>query len=108
MRLALILIGKTTEEKLHILYRIVELLRLQHNVQGERFRNGEITQQQWDSYVQSHHDRYQKVMFVINTIKENNGYLGGDEKTEMNRLVKFAGKIASQYDGEIDIDNIQD
>src|SRR3990167_8175105 len=41
----------TDIEKLEFSSRAEELLRLEHNVMGARFRDGEITLAQWNRYV---------------------------------------------------------
>ncbi len=42
---------KTDEDKLEYYYRAQELLRLEHNVNGARFRDKEITLTEWEAYL---------------------------------------------------------
>ena len=107
MRLLTILLGKTPEEKMSILYRIHRKLIDQHNSAGEQFRNGVITQEQWDTYQRSFDTRLQKVMKVHNVIRENQGLMADDQK-DQRQQIKEIGWSSSQYDPDIDIDNIQD
>lgn len=42
--------ANTLFKKYAFCYMVKERLRRQHNKKGEKFRNGEITQEQWDKY----------------------------------------------------------
>lgn len=42
---------KTLEDKFEFLYRAQELLRLEHNRQGRKFREGKISKKEWTQYL---------------------------------------------------------
>ena len=41
----------TDEKKYFYMYSVQEALRLEHNIQGEKFRNKEITEEEWNYYL---------------------------------------------------------
>lgn len=41
---------KTDQDKLEFTLRAKEILRLEHNVMGDKFRNGEISELEWKAY----------------------------------------------------------
>ena len=43
----------TPPQRTEFLYRLQEKLRLAHNVQGARFRAGQITEQQWNDWLET-------------------------------------------------------
>ena len=55
----------TPAEKIEYWYRAEELLRLEHNEMGKKFREGKIFQAEWD--------RYQKEDFEPRNIKIHQG-----------------------------------
>jgi len=61
----------TDEDKLRFLYRAVELLRLEHNEEGRKCREGEISESQFREYQKnSFEPRNQALFFEINKLKE--------------------------------------
>jgi len=51
MRIVYPLTVLSTEKKLAFLYRLQEVLRLKHNDEGKKYRNKEITKEQWETFL---------------------------------------------------------
>jgi len=104
-----ILEGKTPRQKLRILYRINERLRLQHNTRGDEYRNGQISEEEWAAYLETFHRRQKKVLNRTHAIRTNLGLVSDDTKvTEDILAVKLEGKEATDLDPGVDIDVIED
>ena len=58
-------------DKIVWLYRAVELMRLEHNEKGAKFRNKEISKEEWDDYTKEHLDKTVIISAKINEIKSN-------------------------------------
>lgn len=97
--------GKTAPERVRILYRILERLRLRHNEKGADFRNGVITQEEWDAFLVVWTARQKRVYEILNVIKENlNLFRTENEATSLT--LKAEGKVLETYDADIDINTI--
>ena len=97
--------GKLPEQKVRILYRIIERLRLRHNEVGAQFRNGEITETQWKAFLEVWEKRHQRVYHILNVIKENKGLFSEAKMAEIIAL-KQEGKTLTDYDADIDIETV--
>lgn len=53
----------TNIEKMEFCYLAQEKLRLEHNAKGKDFRDGKITQEQWDDYVNNEFRVKQDLIF---------------------------------------------
>lgn len=109
MILAQKLQGKTPVEKMRWLHRAIELLRLQHNNKGADFRNGVITEQEWNEYLVTFENRNKKLLRAMNIVRENHGIteLTKAERDQM-KTVWLDGRDATDLDADIDIDVIED
>jgi len=97
--------GKLPAQKVRILYRIIERLRLRHNEVGAQFRNGEITEAEWKAFLEVWEKRHQRVYHILNVIKENKGLFSEAKIAEIIAL-KQDGKILTDYDADIDIETV--
>lgn len=97
--------GELPAQKVRILYRIIERLRLRHNEVGAQFRNGEITEAQWKAFLEVWEKRHQRVYHILNVIKENQGLFLEAKMTEI-RTLKEKGKVLTDYDADIDIETV--
>lgn len=107
MKLSQKLQGKTTEEKLRFLYRAIELLRLEHNEQGARFRAKTISRAQWEAYLVTFKTRFKRLMHAANLIKSAEGYFTPAKQDEMV-AIKNAARPSTEYDPDIDIGEIRE
>lgn len=106
MTILQLLQGKTPQERVRICFRVLERLRLRHNEMGERFRNGEITEEQWKAFLSVWEAKHQRVYQFVNVIKENlNLFIEANRDTAIT--LKEDGKILTTYDQDIDIDNLE-
>jgi len=98
--------NKNNDKKFKFLYRTAELLRLEHNAKGKEFRDGVITEAEWEEYKKSFFARHKKILNEINQIRDDNGLFVGDKQDEMN-IHKNNGRIAQEEDADIDINIIE-
>lgn len=103
--------NKTVDNKLKCLYRTLELLRLEHNEEGRKAREGEIAMEDFRIYQKgSFAIRQTKIFDEINPIKEAENMFSGDEETNPKikkvQDLKRQGKKESKWDIEINIDQI--
>jgi len=98
------------EDKVKFLYRAIELLRLEHNEMGRKFREKEITEKEWEDYVMNDfRPRSAKLFEMLNPIKEKLGMFQIDPKTDPdnpNLKLKEDGKKESKWDEDINIKQI--
>jgi len=116
MTLIQLLQGKTPEERLAILYRIQERLRLRFNEFGERFRNAEITRGQFLAYKRLvHRVKQEKISKLINAIRENQDmFTYGDRASETPTNTQYAllvsirdsAKLDTTYDNDFNLDDL--
>jgi len=107
--------GKTIDEELRFLYRVNEILRLEHNAEGTKFRDGVITEAQWDVYKQGFRARQKRILGRASAIRKRLGLdkvvhgTAAEELAARDRSTKHKreGSIASRFDGEIDIKTIE-
>lgn len=97
--------GKTAPQKVRILYRIIERLRLRHNEVGDNYRNGVITEAQWKAFLEVWEPRVQRVSHIINVIKENQGWFSEAAKNTVIAM-KTEGKVLTTSDADIDIETV--
>lgn len=105
MTIAQLLIGKTVNERVRILNRILERLRLRHNAMGDDFRNGVITEAEWKTFLQVWEPRFQRVCNILNVIRDNQGFFI-TTNLETYRILKEEGKVLTTYDADIDIETV--
>lgn len=111
--------NKTVPNKIKFLYRNLELLRLEHNEEGRKAREGEITMEQFRTYQKEDFGiRQKKVLVEIGKIKDTEDMFRpnrkGKEQKNIPRNNKFSegqqlkeeGKLDTTWDVEIDIINI--
>jgi hypothetical protein len=60
----------TQQEKLEFVYQVQERLRTVHNNRGQESRDGQITQEQWDSFVLQWRNVSEKVSERIATLRD--------------------------------------
>lgn len=60
----------TEASKMSFCHRLDELLRQQHNTQGEKFRNGLLTQAEWDSYQKDFLTKSRTIHSEINNARQ--------------------------------------
>lgn len=54
-------------ERTAFLYRLYELLRLRHNEEGAKFKDGKLSKQQWDEFLRWFDKRHD--LFVADLLK---------------------------------------
>lgn len=59
------------EEQLGFCLALKEALRIEHNIEGAKFRNQEITQNQWDTYQESFFSRHNGLTKKILELRAN-------------------------------------
>lgn len=96
----------TEEEKLKYVYRTEELLRLEHNENGAKFRDGQITEQEWKEYLKDFEGRYTNVLHERATLRDSLG-LNLVSAQHALELIKTEAKADSKYDVDVDIKTIQ-
>ena|SRR3990167_2310737 len=102
---------QTTDDKLMFLYRAVELLRMEHNSNGDLYKLGQFSH--FRSYQKdSFWPRMKEVLHQINTIKDAEDMFrpladSNGNPTNLKYLqgisLKEAGTTEIKWDGEIDI-----
>lgn len=97
--------GKDTTNRIKILYRVLEKLRERHNVVGSSYSNGEITDEQWKTFLSIWEKRNQRVYAIMNALKENAG-LFRVENSQTAFELKTSGKEFASYDMDIDIETV--
>lgn len=97
--------GKLPAQKVRILYRIIERLRLRHNDMGNKFRNTEISEAEWKVFLKEWEPRYQRVAHVLNVIKDNQGLFAEAERNTALAL-KEQGKVLTDYDADVNIETV--
>jgi hypothetical protein len=55
----------TDAQKLEFVYRVQEKLRLLHNLAGEKYRNSELTKEQWDIFLKEWQPKYDAMIEEI-------------------------------------------
>ena len=103
------------EDKLKYLYRVVELLRLEHNEEGRKCREGEISESQFREYQKnSWEPRNQALFFEINKLKEKldlvRNYNPEQSEKSLNLIkaqrIKEEGKKETKWDKKINVKKI--
>lgn len=62
---------KTDKDRIKLLYRVVELLRLKHNEKGKDFREGRMTEKDFRNYQRNDFEpRNERLYSEINILKE--------------------------------------
>lgn len=109
MILAQKLLGKTPRQKMLFLHRVLELLRRRHNAWGEDFRNGVITEAQFRNFQENFFEPRNKLVHrVLAVIREGQGITNfTKEQLDSTAVLQLEGENASQYDVDIDIENIE-
>lgn len=98
----------TEEEKLKYVYRAEELLRLEHNEQGAKFRNSEITEQEWLAYVRDFETRNKNILYERNILTESLGHLQDTpESRTASELLKSSAINDTKFDADIDVKKIK-
>ncbi len=102
------------KDKLKYLYRMVELLRLEHNEKGKGFREGKMTEKDFMDYQKNDFElRNQKLFSEINQLKEKldmfrnyNKGIGISSNLIESMEIAEDGKIAIEFDKDINITKI--
>ena len=86
----------TDSEKIEFSIRAEELLRLEHNIMGAKFRNSEITEAQWNNYLRDEFmPRSRKLGSEIGRLR---GALGINSLTEIKAHTELEGyKSSTKY-----------
>lgn len=105
----------TNQDKLKYLYRVVELLRLEHNEKGKDFREGKMSEKDFRAYQKYDFEpRNQIVFFEINNILEAEGVTKKEsmlaeptaKQIEFEQL-KLAGEKETKWDKDINLTEIK-
>lgn len=100
--------GKTPLQKLRWLHRAQELLRLQHNQMGADFRNGLITQQEWDDYVAQFETRNSRLLRAMTIVRDNIGLTDlTPEERDQSKAIFDDGRDAVDLDTDIDVTTVE-
>lgn len=105
---------QTNEDRVKYLYRVLELLRLEHNKKGQEFREGKITEKEFREYQKGEHrEKTAKIFADLNPIKDK---LGMFEMLKGNKLqvkeddprlfFKEQGEKEIKWDKDIDLTKI--
>lgn len=95
----------TDEDKIKFLYRALELLRLEHNEEGKKFREGKISESQFRDYQRnSYKPRMKKIGLILNPIKEKQGLFKNEESPKWEW--KEDGKKEVKWDNDINLTEI--
>lgn len=97
--------GKLPAQKVRILYRILERLRVRHNEMGDQFRAGAITEAEWKAFLETWRQRTKRVTHILNVIKEARGLFAETETTQILTL-KDEGRLLTTHDSDIDIETV--
>jgi len=105
----------TDQDKLKYLYRVEELLRLEHNERGKEFRDGKVNEKDFRDYQRNDFEpRNQVVHFEINNILEREGitykedmFAETTEKQDLYEQLKQDGKVEAKWDNEINLKEIR-
>ena len=116
MRILQLLQGKTTEERLKILYRIKEKLHLRLNEEGAKLRAGTVSEKDFRTFkTEVFRPRLEKVNNFINTIRQQNnmfayGNRGGESATDPKYIqlvsIRDQGKVDSSIDSSINLEDL--
>jgi hypothetical protein len=102
------------KERLKYLYRVQELLRLEHNAKGKDFRDGNITEKEF-----KHYQKHDFELRLNNVLHERNNILEAEGVTKVTldnkfttkqiefRQLKEAGTIDKKWDVDIDVKSIE-
>jgi hypothetical protein len=106
--------NKIDSDKLELLTRAEEKLRLEHNIKGKDFREGKMTQEEWDNYRNNiFKPRSKKLGYLRSGAQEKEaikrfGKDGNLTESQQNELVDLKEKSRknSRFDSEINLNEI--
>lgn len=103
-------------EKLAYLSRARELLRLEHNAMGKKYRDGEITENEWQKYLSEQFEpKNKQISHEIAKLRENYLkplYFSKDSASSSDEKAYFLYKKINdygkdtKYDVSINLDNV--
>jgi len=100
---------KTDEDAFKFYHRADELLRLEHNRQGEAFKQGKINKIEWEEYKEkSFKPRLKRLHAEKNALKEKLDLVrdyAGNELEEARRIAE-EGKVWKEVDKYIDLTKV--
>lgn len=98
--------NKDNANRFKFLYRTAELLRLEYNIAGKKFRDDVISENEWNIYKANFFKRQRKVLHEANLIKDMLDLYHPLKQKDMQKIEE-GGKNAIELDIEIDIINIE-
>lgn len=95
---------KTDKDKLEFSVRTEELLRLEHNEMGARFRNAEISESEWSNYLKN--DFVPKSRMISGNVAKVRDDMGINtkEKIALEKINLENYKVSTKFN--IDLKNI--
>jgi hypothetical protein len=91
-------------DRIKYLYRMLELLRLEHNAKGKLFKEGKLSETEFRTYQQGEfRDKSDKIFAELNPLKEKMGMF---ELDSPKKQLKYDGKAETKWDSNIDLKKI--
>lgn len=92
----------TREERIEYMYNLQEKLRLRHNFVGARYRNGQITEEQWQTFKQAFKRRQFKIGRVIGFLRWREEADGSETKLyDLDRVKRAQFLKSGKYNVEL-------
>jgi hypothetical protein len=100
----------TDDDQIKFLYRVMELLRLDNNKNGQDFLDGKLSKDDWEKYKKDEFNpKLMKVCVQLNALKEKAGMYKINpltDRTNPKLQLKTIGITESKWDIYIDLNSI--
>jgi hypothetical protein len=99
----------TDQDKLAYCYRAIELLRLEHNSNGDNYRSGLMTGKQWEDYLKDWEKRFQNIDYQKNILVDKLGQNQIGDNLTMRQTAATnvqTMKNSTTWDNKIDIKSL--